>query len=157
VRGNTTNALILAGVQYLQREQNQPAMTLLEEMTRVVPNSADAWYHYALALYNLERWADLVRASQRAIDVAPLSYGAWVLHYNAYAGQAQTASEANQTAQANEFSRQATQVRSRTDALPLYIEGLSIDPNDTNTSIRGTAVGTGPTAPVTVEFWLRGG
>jgi tetratricopeptide (TPR) repeat protein len=156
VRGNVVNAMVLAGVQYLQREQNEPAVPLLQELTRMVPNSADAWYHLALALYNLERWNDLVPAGQRAVEVAPLSYGAWLLHYNAYAGQAQAASEANQTARANELSRQATQVRTRTENLPLRIEGLSIDVGDEATAITGTAVGTGRAAPVTVEFTLYG-
>lgn len=156
VRGNVVNAMVLAGVQYLQREQNEPAIPLLQELTRTVPNSADAWYHLALAQYNLERWNDLVASGQRAVEVAPLSYGAWVLYYNAYAGQAQAASEANQTARANELSRQATQVRTRSEALPLRIEGLSIDTGDEATTITGTAVGTGRTAPVTVEFTLYG-
>jgi tetratricopeptide (TPR) repeat protein len=156
VRGNVVNAMVLAGVQYLQREQNEPAVPLLQELTRMVPNSADAWYHLALAQYNLERWNDLVASGQRAVEVAPLSYGAWVLYYNAYAGQAQAASEANQTARANELSRQATQVRTRTENLPVRIEGLSIDTGDEATAISGTAVGTGRTAPVTVEFTLYG-
>lgn len=155
-RGNVLNALVLAGVQYLQREQNEQAATLLEEMTRLIPNSADATYHYALALYNLERWPALVQAGQRAIEVAPLNNGAWVLYYNGYAGQAQAASDANQTAQANEFSRQANGVRTRSQALPLRLERLNIDVGNASTSVKGDAVGTGRTAPVTVEFTLYG-
>jgi tetratricopeptide (TPR) repeat protein len=156
VRASVTTAMVQAGVQFLQREQNEPAVALFRSLSETAPNSADVWYHHALALYNLERWTDLMPVARRATEVTPLSNGAWVLYYNAYAGQAQAASEANQTARSNELSRQATQVRSRTEALPMYIEGISVDTDDTTTVIRGTAVGTGPTAPVTVEFTLYG-
>lgn len=156
VHSNTLNALVLAGVQYLQRDSSAQAATLLEEMMRRLPNSADASYHYALALYNLERWRDLVPAGQRATTLAPLSNGAWLLYYNGFAGQAQAASEARQTAQANDFSRQATAIRTQSEALPVQLDRVQLDVDDTGTQIRGEAVGNGPTAPVRVEFTVYG-
>ncbi|HEX8392702.1 MAG TPA: hypothetical protein VF665_10140 [Longimicrobium sp.] len=156
VHSNTLNALVLAGVQYLQRDSSAQAAVLLEDLMRRMPNSSDAAYHYALALYNLERWRELVPAGRRATELAPLSNGAWLLYYNGFAGQAQAASEARQTAQASDFSRQATAVRTQSEAIPVQLDRLNLDVTDAGTQIRGEAVGNGPTAPVQVEFTVYG-
>jgi tetratricopeptide (TPR) repeat protein len=155
-RGNTLNALVLASAQYLNRQQSAQAVTLLETLTRLLPNNPEAWYNYALALNNLQRYTQLVPVAQRATEIAPLSYGAWILYYNAYAGQSQAATQAGQTAQAGELGRQARQISSRSEALPVQLEGITIDVEAENTQVRGTAVGSGPTAPVQVEFTLHG-
>jgi tetratricopeptide (TPR) repeat protein len=156
-RGNTLNALVLASAQYLNRQQSAQAAGLLETLTRLLPNNPEAWYNYALALNNLQRYTQLVPVAQRATEIAPLSYGAWILYYNAYAGQSQAATQAGQTAQAGELGRQARQISSRSEALPVQLEGITIDVEAENTQVRGTAVGSGPTAPVQVEFTLHGG
>lgn len=156
-RGNTLNALVLASAQYLNRQQSTQAVTLLETLTRQLSNNPEAWYNYALALNNLQRYTQLVPVAQRATEISPLSYGAWILYYNAYAGQSQAATQARQTAQAGELGRQARQISSRSEALPVQLEGITIDVEAENTQVRGTAVGGGPTAPVQVEFTLHGG
>lgn len=156
-RGNTLNALVLASAQYLNRQQSAQAAGLLETLTRLLPNNPEAWYNYALALNNLQRYTQLVPVAQRATEIAPLSYGAWILYYNAFAGQSQAATQAGQTAQAGELGRQARQISSRSEALPVQLEGITIDVEAESTQVRGTAVGSGPTAPVQVEFTLHGG
>lgn len=155
-RGNTLNALVLASAQYLNRQQSAQAVDLLADLSRRLPNNPEAWYNYALALNNLQRWQQLVPVAQRATEVAPLSYGAWILLYNAYAGQSQAATQAGNTTQAGELGRQARQISQRSEALPVQLEGITIDVEAENTMVRGTAVGTGPTAPVRVEFTLHG-
>jgi tetratricopeptide (TPR) repeat protein len=155
-RGNTLNALVLASAQYLNRQQSPQAAELLADLTQRLPNNPEALYNYALALNNLQRWQQLVPVAQRATEVAPLSYGAWILYYNAYAGQSQAATQAGQTAQAAELGRQARQISQRSETLPVQLEGITIDVEAENTQVRGTAVGTGPTAPVQVEFTLHG-
>ena len=155
-RGNTMNALVLASAQYLQRQQSPQAAALLAELSRMLPNSPDVWYNYALALNNQQRWQEMVPVAQRATEVSPLSYGAWILYYNAYAGQSQAATQAGNTAQAGELGRQAREVSARSEGLPVQLEGITIDTEGANTQLRGSAVGTGPTAPVQVEFTLHG-
>ena len=155
-RGNTLNALVLASAQHLNRQQSAQAAELLGELTRLLPNNPEAWYNYALALNNLQRYTQLVPVAQRATEIAPLSYGAWILYYNAFAGQSQAATQAGQTAQAGELGRQARQISSRSEGLPVQLEGITIDVEADNTQVRGTAVGSGPTAPVQVEFTLHG-
>ncbi|HEX5872142.1 MAG TPA: tetratricopeptide repeat protein, partial [Longimicrobium sp.] len=93
-RGNTLNALVLASAQYLNRQQSAQAVDLLADLTQRLPNNPEAWYNYALALNNLQRYNQLVPVAQRATEIAPLSYGAWILFYNAYAGQSQAATQA---------------------------------------------------------------
>lgn len=155
-RANAINALTFAARQYLEREQAGPAMELLTELTRELPNNADVAYSYALALNTQQRWRELLPAAQRAVELAPLSYGALVLLYNGYAGQSQQAAAAGQNAQASELGRQAAAVRQRHDSLPVQVEGVQVDVEGGTTTVRGTAVGTGRNAPVTVEFTLHG-
>lgn len=155
-RGNTLNALVLSSAQYLNRQQSAQAAELLADLTQRLPNNPEAWYNYALALNNLQRWQQLLPVAQRATELAPLSYGAWILYYNAYAGQSQAATQAGQTAQAGELGRQARQISQRSENLPVQLEGITIDVEGGNTQLRGTAVGTGGTAPVQVEFTLHG-
>lgn len=155
-RANTLNALVLASAQYLSRQQSAQAADLLANLTQQLQNNPEAWYNYALALNNLQRWQQLVPVAQRATELAPLSYGAWILYYNAYAGQSQAASQAEQTAQAGEFGRQARQISQRSENLPVQLERITIDVEGESTKVSGTAVGTGGTAPVQVEFTLHG-
>jgi tetratricopeptide (TPR) repeat protein len=156
-RANAINALTFAARQYLEREQTDRALELLTELTRELPNNADVAYSYALALNTQQRWRELLPAAQRAVELAPLSYGALVLLYNGYAGQSQQASAAGQNAQAAELGRQAVAVRQRHDSLPVQIEGVQVDVEGGTTTVRGVAVGTGRTTPVTLEFTLHGG
>ncbi len=155
-RANAINALTFAARQYLEREQMEPAVALLTELQRELPNSPDVAYHYALALNTQQRWRELLPAAQRAVELAPLSYGALVLLYNGYAGQSQQAAAAGQNAQASELGRQAAAVRQRHDSLPVQIEQVQVDTEGGSTTVRGVAVGTGRTAPVTLEFTLHG-
>lgn len=155
-RANAINALTFAARQYLERDQTESALALLTELVRELPNNADVAYSYALALNTQQRWRELLPAAQRAVELAPLSYGALVLYYNGYAGQSQQADSAGNRAQAQELARQATLIRQRHDSLPVQIEAVQAEVEDANTTVRGVAVGTGQTAPVTLEFTLHG-
>lgn len=155
-RANAINALTFAARQYLERDQTDQALALLTELTRELPNNADVAYSYALALNTQQRWRELLPAAQRAVELAPLSYGALVLYYNGYAGQSQQADSVGNRAQAQELARQATQIRQRHDNLPVQIEAVQAEVDGANTTVRGVAVGTGQTAPVTLEFTLHG-
>ncbi len=155
-RINAVNALTFAARQYLEREQTAQGVQLLQQLGRDLPNNADVAYYYALALNTEQRWQELLPAAQRAVEMQPLNYGALVLVYNGYAGQSQQAASAGQNARASELGRQAALVRQRHDSLPVQIEQLQVDVDGDSTAIRGVAVGTGRTAPVTVEFTLHG-
>ena len=155
-RANAVNALSFAARQYIERENAPAAAALLTDLVRELPNNADVWYTYALTLNTQQRWRELLPAAQRAVELAPLSYGALVLYYNAYAGQSQEAAAANQNTQAAELGRLAAEVRRRHEGLPVQIEGVQVDVEGTTTTIRGTALGTGPRNPVTLEFTLHG-
>jgi tetratricopeptide (TPR) repeat protein len=155
-RANAVNALSFAARQYIERENAPAAAALLTQLVRDLPNNADVWYTYALTLNTQQRWRELLPAAQRAVELAPLSYGSLVLYYNAYAGQSQEAAAANQNTQAAELGRLAAEVRRRHEGLPVQIEGVQVDVEGGTTTVRGTAVGTGPRAPVTLEFTLHG-
>jgi tetratricopeptide (TPR) repeat protein len=155
-RANAQNAMIFAARQYLEREQVDPAIALLTEIRRAAPNNSEAAYYHALALNTQQRWAELLPVARQATELAPLSYGAWILYYNAFAGQSQAATQAGNPTQGIELARQARDVSERSENLPVQIEGVSVDLGDAGTTVRGTAVGTGETAPVRLEFTLHG-
>lgn len=155
-RSNAQNALIFAARQYLEREQVEPAIALLTEIRRAAPNNSEAAYYHALALNTQQRWAELLPVARQATELAPLSYGAWILYYNAFAGQSQAATQAGNPTQGIELARQAREVSERSENLAIQIEGVSVDHGDAGTTVRGTAVGTGRTAPVRLEFTLHG-
>ena len=155
-RVNALNALVFAARQYLERDQTREAAELLAEIRREAPNNAEAAYYHALALNTQQRWSELLPVARQATELAPLSYGAWILYYNAFAGQSQAATTAGNTTQANELARQAREVSQRSEALPVQVEGVTVDVTPEGTQLRGVAVGTGATAPVTVEFTLHG-
>jgi tetratricopeptide (TPR) repeat protein len=155
-RANVMNALIFASRQYLERDDASSSASLLEQLRRDMPGNAEAAYFHALALNTQQRWGDLLPVARQATELAPLSYGAWILYYNAYAGQSQAATQARNTAQAAELARQARGVSERSEALPMQVEGVTVDVAEAETRIRGVAVGTGRTAPVTLEFVLHG-
>lgn len=155
-RANAQNALLFAARQYLERDMAAPGIALLEEIRREAPNNAEAAYYHALALNTLQRWSELLPVAREATELAPLSYGAWILYYNAFAGQSQAASTANNTTQAAELARQARSVSERSEGLPVQLEAVGFDVTPEGTVVTGTAVGTGPTAAVQVEFVLHG-
>jgi tetratricopeptide (TPR) repeat protein len=155
-RVNAMNALIFAARQYLERDEIAAATDLLVGIRRESPHSAEAAYYHALALNTQQRWTDLLPVARRATELAPLSYGAWVLHHNAFAGQSQDATAAGNHAQAAELARQAREASARGEQLPVQIEGVSVDVTDGRAELRGVAVGTGPRTPVTLEFTLHG-
>jgi tetratricopeptide (TPR) repeat protein len=155
-RGNAFNALVFAARQYLERDQAAAATELLAAIRREAPDNAEAAYYHALTLNNQQRWSELLPAARRATELAPLSYGAWILLYNAYAGQSQAAAQAGNSTQALELARQAREISERSERLPVQIEGVTVDVTPEGTHVSGIAVGTGAVAPVTVEFSLHG-
>jgi len=155
-RANALNALTFAARQYLEREQTETGLALLTDLVRELPNNPDVAYAHALALNTLQRWNELLPAAQRAVELAPLSYGALVLYYNGYAGQSQQAETAGNRTQSQELARQAAAVRERHDNLPVQIENVQAEVEGTSTTVRGQAAGTGQTAPVTLEFTVHG-
>ncbi|HEU0014791.1 MAG TPA: tetratricopeptide repeat protein [Longimicrobium sp.] len=156
MRASVYNGLLGSAIQYLTNDQDQQATALLTELTRLAPNHPDVWYHQALALYNLERWQELTTVAQKATELDPLNYDAWILYYNGFAGQAQAADDARNTAQAEALSRQATAIRERSQRLPVRLRNVQYDAQDGSTRIFGAAVGTGTTAPVRLEFTVFG-
>lgn len=155
-RANAQNALLFAARQYLERDMTDQALSLLGEIRRAAPNNAEAAYYHALALNTMQRWSELLPVAREATELAPLSYGALILYYNAFAGQSQAASQANNTTQAAELARQARDVSNQSENMPVQLEAVGFDVTTEGTEVTGTAVGTGQTAPVQVEFILHG-
>src|SRR5690606_6979124 len=64
------------GVVLFQQEHFARAGEAFERVTQLRPNSRDAWYNRANALYAAEEWATLIPVGEQLIVLDPLNYDA---------------------------------------------------------------------------------
>jgi len=124
-RQNALSGLLSVGARQFQAEQFGPAIEVFQYLTRVDPNSRDAWYNYALALYKQERWADLAPVAQRVVQIDPLNENARIILFNAYKGQAEAA--AQNTAAQRDLQNQALRTLEAVEALPVQVDEVRFE------------------------------
>ena len=103
------------------------AADAFEQLTRLQPDSRDAWFNYANTLFAAESWESLATVGDRLTEVDPLGESAGLIAARAYLeiGDEQTAAEG----------------LDRTESAPVHVEGLQLRPSETETSLRGRVVG----------------
>ena len=109
-------------------------------LTQQQPNSRDAWFNYANALFAAESWAVLAEAGGELLAVDPLSEAAHLITARA---RLETGDEAG-----------ARDGVARADGLPVHLDGLRLSVTEAGTVVRGRIVGnTLPEgAPVRLRF-----
>lgn len=144
LRQKTEAGLLNVGAQYFQAKNYPRAAEVFERLTRLNPNNRDAWYNYALALYTQERWPQLVPVAQRVIQMDPLNENANIILFNAL-------KNANQ-------NNEALKVLQATEALPVKVTGVQLEPGEGRSVIRGQVEGNQARAgsPVRLEFTFYG-
>ena len=105
-------------------EQAGRAFALLTEKQ---PDSRDAWFNYANALFADEAWAALVDAGDRLLAVDPLSEAAHLITARA---RLETGDEAGARAGV-----------ARSDGLPVHLDGLRLRVTGEDTLVQGRIVG----------------
>lgn len=105
-------------------EQAGRAFALLTERQ---PDSRDAWFNYANALFAAEAWAGLADAGDRLLAVDPLSESAHLITARA---RLETGDEAGARAGV-----------ARADGLPVHLEELKLSVTDGGTVVQGRIVG----------------
>lgn len=154
-RQNTLAGLLSIGAQLFQQEQYAESAELFDYLTGVQPNNRDAWYNYALALFKLERWANLVPVAERLVELDPLNENARIILFNAYKGMA----EASEGAREEEFRNQALRTLEQIEALPVYLEEVRFEaPPEATPVIAGQVVGNAatPGQQVVLDFTFYG-
>lgn len=143
-RQRVQGGMLNLGVQFFQAKNFAQAAQVFSTLTRLSPNNRDAWYNHALALYQAERWNDLIPVAQRVIQMDPLNQNANIILFNAH-------KSANQ-------NDQALRVLQATDALPVYTTNIQLVPGEGRTVLRGQVEGNKARAgsPVRMEFTFHG-
>jgi tetratricopeptide (TPR) repeat protein len=117
---------LLASARELFREGNVAASAAaLQALTAADPANRDAFYNLGLALYKLERWADLVPVARRSVELEPLSQAARTLLFNASKGQ-------NVPPEAG---------RSAVEALPVHLDEIQMVGAADRMTLRGVVTG----------------
>lgn len=143
-RRNAMAGLLNVGAQRFSAEDYPGAAVVFKRLTELDPTSRDAWYNYALALYQQQRWPELLPVAQRVVEIDPLNENANVLVFNAYKEQGQ--------------NDRALQVLERIEALPVKVTQVQISSQNGRSTLAGTVEGGNARAgtPVRLEFTVFG-
>ena len=120
------------------------AAEAFERLTRLQPNSRDAWFNYTNSLFAAESWESLARVGDRLTEVDPLGENAGLIAARAHLelGDEQSAAEG----------------LDRTESAPIHVEGLQLRASGPGTSLRGRVVGNAaePGTSVRLRFTFYG-
>lgn len=133
------------GVALFRASAPEQAAEAFRRLTELRPQSRDAWFNYANALLAASDWARLVEASDPLLALDPLGEGAALL-----VARAHLESGDEQAALAE---------LSRIDALPAYVEGLTLQVAGSLSTLSGRVVGNSDEAgaPIRLRFTFYGG
>ena len=103
------------------------AADAFEQLTRLQPDSRDAWFNYANSLFAAESWESLAAIGDRLTEVDPLGENSGLIAARAHLeiGDEQGAAEG----------------LDRTESAPVHVEGLQLRPSEIETSLQGRVVG----------------
>jgi len=155
-RDVAVRAVLGYGGQLFNQEQNAQALEVLNSVRAVDPQNHDANYWATLALYKLQRWADLATATTKVVELAPLNYNAFMLLHDAHKMTADALKAQNNAAQEAQRRQEAMRAQSTGEGLPVQVENVALSSNGNTTTVRGTVVGGTAAAgtPVRLEFHL---
>ena len=103
------------------------AAEAFERLTRLQPDSRDAWFNYANALFAAESWESLATVGDRLAEVDPLGEDSGLIAARAHLELGDEQS--------------AAQGLDRTESAPVYVEELRFRSSETETSLQGLVVG----------------
>jgi tetratricopeptide (TPR) repeat protein len=136
--------LFNVGVALFNAKNYTQAAEAFRRVTEALPQSRDAWYNYANALYAQNEYAALVPVAERLVQVDPLSENSALILARAYR-EAKQNQKALAALQANE-------------AAPIHLEDLQMQPRAGRTRVSGRAIGNAAAAgtPVQLRFTFYG-
>lgn len=128
------------GVSLFRSADFEEAAEAFRRLTRMHPDSRDAWFNYANALFAGEAWTELARAGDRLLEVDPLNENSSLIVARA---RLELGDE-----------EAAVQRVEASDSLPVHLRQLQLRRPGTQTVIRGEVVGNAapPGAAVRIRF-----
>jgi tetratricopeptide (TPR) repeat protein len=132
--------LFSIGVALFNSEDFERAAEAFGRVTEIQPESRDAWFNQANALYAAEKWEELIPVGERLIEVDPLNESAALLLTRAYRDLGQ--------------NDNALRTLERSQDSPVFLEELQIRPAGQQTTIVGRVIGheAAPGTPVRLRF-----
>jgi tetratricopeptide (TPR) repeat protein len=138
------------GVALFGANEPRRAAQAFARVTEIQPNSRDAWFNQANALYEaasnitdaaqaMPLWMELANVSSRHIAIDPLSETAFLIQAAAF----------RESMRNNE----ALAALERSEALPVHLEEMTIVPSATSTTVTAKAIGN--SAPPGTQVRLR--
>ena len=115
------------GITLFRSSRYEQAARAFQLLTERQPDSRDAWFNYANALFADEAWAALADAGDRLLAVDPLGEAAHLITARA---RLETGDEAGARAGLG-----------RSDGLPVHLEGLRLRVTDEGSLVQGRIVG----------------
>ncbi|HEX6071035.1 MAG TPA: tetratricopeptide repeat protein [Longimicrobiaceae bacterium] len=136
--------LMEIGVVLFQQKDFARAGEAFRRVTEARPNSRDAWYNYANALYAAENWQPLVTVAERLVQLDPLNYDASLILARAY-----------RDVQQND---KALAELERMDAVPVQLGQMETRQGAGRTTVRGQVTGKKAAAgtPIQLRFTFFG-
>jgi tetratricopeptide (TPR) repeat protein len=136
--------LMEIGVVLFQQRDFVRAGEAFKRVTDLRPNSRDAWYNYANALYAAENWAPLVPVAEQLIELDPLNYDASLILARAYRDALQNDNALGEL--------------QRMDAAPIKLQKLETGQGAGRTTVRGEVIGNRAPAgsPIRLQFTFFG-
>jgi len=125
--GLETVQLYNIGVALFRSGDYPGASRAFQRLTEIQPGSRDAWFNYSNALFAAESWPELAAAGDRLVELDPLSETAGLIAARAHL-------EAGDEPGARSGLEQ-------TEARPVYLEQLQLQPSGAETQVVGRLVG----------------
>lgn len=147
--------LLDASARMLNANQNEQAVQLLGAVLQADPNNRNALYYQSLALYKMQRWADLLPVSERVLRIDPLNGNEALVAFAAHRALADQAKAQNQTA-SETAHRNAALHLPNPDSMQVTVETVNLSTDGATTTVRGSVKGAAARqgAPVKLEFTL---
>lgn len=132
------------GVGLFRVSDFEGAAEAFRRLTELQPESRDAWFNYANALFAMEDWGPLVAVGSRLLELDPLGNNALLV-----AARAKL-----ETGDRNG----AVEILRRLDTAPVHLDGLRLRRVGTDTTVEGTMTGNlaEPHSPVELLFTFFG-
>lgn len=143
--GLSARDLFNVGIALYRTGDFMAAAEAFERLTRIQPDSRDAWFNYANALFAAEAWESLATVGDRLAEVDPLGENSGLIGARAHLELGDEDS--------------AVQGLNRTEAAPIYLDGMQLRPTDSDVLLQGQAIGNAaePGSSVRVRFMFYGG
>ena len=142
--GLETRDLFNVGIALYRTNDFIAAAEAFERLTRLQPNSRDAWFNYTNSLFAAELWESLATVGDRLTEVDPLGENAGLIAARAHLelGDEQSAAAG----------------LDRTESAPVHVEGLQLRASGPDTSLQGRVVGNAaePGTSVHLRFTFYG-